>query len=86
VKPLYDPTSHLSRSTQLQEAIQAKLDSAAVARAKQPRTAAGEQSIRILRNIPRSEVSVQAARLAKIEDARLAAIACAVARIPADGS
>ena len=81
---IYDPTNPLGRSQQLQDSIQATLDQAAIARASEPRTAAETALLNALMGIPRHEISVQAARLKVIEDARLAEIAAIAARIPAD--
>jgi hypothetical protein len=81
-----DPTSNLSRHTQVLDSVAEKLNQAAVARAKLPPSADEVALLKSLGSIPRRELSVREARLAKIEADRLAAIARAVARIPEDAS
>jgi hypothetical protein len=83
-RPIFDPADTTSRGRQVQNSVEEKLAVAAVERAKEPLTADEQRLLDIVNGIPLQEVSVKAARLAKIETARLAAIAAAVAQIPAD--
>jgi hypothetical protein len=84
VKTPFDPADPTSRHHQIINSVQAKLDEAAVARAALGPTADEVALLNSLRGISRQELTVQAARLAKVEADRLAAIARAVARIPED--